>query len=528
MQKQVKAGSVKSVFAILITMALMFALMPVWAADPVAQGFPLIINDVSGLDEPWPLIGGLPFPEGLLHDSGQIRIVDEQGVEVPSQIDVAATWRDGSIRWALAGLHVDPRGNYRVEFGPNVSRSNPENPLVIEQTDGGLQVDTGVARYEFNNDALLPDRVVIKGVRVLENSGDGAYLVDNQGRLARVAGAAAEIETEIVKQGPVRTVIRREGWYVTDDNDRLARAKVWFYLTAGSPYLRVTHTLVFTEDTNDLWVRDYGLEFRTPEEPEEVVFVYRAAEDLERMEARVGAQAFDNFTDDQKQVIANLLSVAQDWDWQRLSVTPQGAEVYMLQDDFPHLLERDCRAVIGSGAAGIMQQPSEGFWVEPWEKIIDVAGEWGDASYRDHGLTVVLPWLAQQFPKEIAFGPRGARVALWSGRSGRDLDFRPVTLVSEFWKEWATGIRGRDNVFAPRIEHVGGVEKLSELSNARGAARTHDVWLLPRNASIAAPTLTARTRAAAHPPLLQADPQWLCATEAIGWPMHPQDLERFP
>jgi len=30
---------------------------------------------VSGRVEPWPLAGGLPFPEGELHDASQIRIV---------------------------------------------------------------------------------------------------------------------------------------------------------------------------------------------------------------------------------------------------------------------------------------------------------------------------------------------------------------------------------------------------------------------------------------------------------------------
>lgn len=66
--------------------------------------FDLRVNDVSGLQEPWPMVGGLPFPEGELDDAARIRIVDAEGDEVPAQIDVVATWRDGSIRWAHAGV----------------------------------------------------------------------------------------------------------------------------------------------------------------------------------------------------------------------------------------------------------------------------------------------------------------------------------------------------------------------------------------------------------------------------------------
>ncbi|TVS19178.1 MAG: hypothetical protein EA424_09220, partial [Planctomycetaceae bacterium] len=143
-------------------------------------------------------------------------------------------------------------------------------------------------------------------------------------------------------------------------------------------------------------------------------------------------------------------------------------------------------------------------------------GDWADAAWDDYGLTVVMPWLAQRFPKEIAFGPQGARVAFWSGRSGRELDFRTATLAKDYWQRWAKR--------APE-----GVESLKAApSNAQGAARTHDVWLLPRTAADDLQTIAARAKAASQPPLVLADPRWLTATEALGWPMHPMDDQRFP
>ncbi|MCA1808203.1 MAG: hypothetical protein LC725_01890, partial [Lentisphaerae bacterium] len=352
----------------------------------MAGTFELRINDVSGLDEPWPLIAGLPFSEGELHDAAQIRLVDAAGHEVPAQIDVAATWRDGTIRWALAGFTGSPQDAYRVEFGGDASRSAPENPLVVQKgADGELTIDTGVAVYAFLPDRLLPDAARMGDTPILANAGDGAYLVDNQGRLARVAGERAEIETEILKQGPLRLVIRREGWYVTGDGERVARARMWFYFAAGSPYLRMTHSLVLTEDTNDLWVRDYGLEFNTPESPREVTFALGESDEV--FSPRGTSVELDPV----------VLPFKDD-------------PLYMYQDTYPHFMETDYRAVVGrvpqrSDARPIQSEQDEQgvFWTNYWIAANDVAGDWGDAQYARHGLTLVTPYLAQRFPKEIAF-----------------------------------------------------------------------------------------------------------------------------
>ncbi|MCA1809778.1 MAG: hypothetical protein LC725_10070 [Lentisphaerae bacterium] len=488
-----------------------------------AGEFDLHISDVSGLDQPWPLIGGLPFPEGELRDASQIRIVDGEDREVAAQIDVSATWRDGSIRWVLAGFTANPQGKYRVEFGDGVTRSEPERPLRIEQTADRLTIDTGAAVYEFLPDRLLPETAHMGDVAVLADAGNGAYLVDNQGRLARVAGALAEIETEILKQGPMRAVIRREGWYVTDAGERVARAKAWFYFAAGSPYLKITHSLIFTEDTNRLWLRDYGLAFGTPAAPAQVMFSHREAEEAEKANALGGKAAWDNLSDDQRQAFAQLLSGTKARNWELSSVTPADEEVYLLQDIYPHLLERDFRAVIGRGNRQDMNLGGANFWQEPWEWHMDVAGDWGDALYARHGLTVVMPQLAQQFPKEIAFGPDHARVAFWSGRSGRELDFRAVTLMNEFWQEWATGT----HVGRPRAPG-GPMALAAHPSNASGAARTHDIWLLPRSLGDDSRIIQARARAASHPPLLHADPRRLSSSGAVGWPVSPRNPQRFP
>ncbi|HNS33463.1 MAG TPA: hypothetical protein PKN36_10925, partial [bacterium] len=272
-------------------------------------------------------------------------------------------------------------------------------------------------------------------------------------------------------EGPGRFAVKRTGWYVTDEREKLARAETWIYFSAGTPYVKITHALILTEDTNKVWFKDYGLQFKIPARPSTV---YCAVG--EEREARKLANGED--------------------------------EIFLLQSEYPHFAEREYKAMIGSSSGGR-------------DKIIeefDTAGDWAHGDYGNFGVTVVMPWLSERFPKEISFGERGARAVLWSGRSGKELDFRAKTLVKEYWQAWAEKAPGSP-----------GKEKLSAMErNAQGSARTHDIWFLPRAGSYDGETVRKTAMAGARTPLAMAEPQWLCKTEAMGIPMLHRDTDRFP
>ena len=444
------------------------------SAGTESGNFPLKINDISGIDSPWPMIAGIPFPEGEVKDPSSIRIM-EGSIEVPSQVDVAATWRDGSIRWALAGFTASPRGLYRVEFGEGVLRSSYARPIQVSGgADGDFSVDTGVAVYFFDREKLLPEYGwLVSGnsrTLVFNGSGSGAYLVDNSGREARVAGRHANIESRVLKEGPGRFVIYRSGWYVTESGEKLARGEAWLYFAAGTPYFKVTHSLILTEDTNKVWFREYGLEFKTEGTPSDM---YCPA-------GKTGEEKIKK-------------------------VAREGGQVYMMQDKYPHFAEREYRAAIGK------ENGSQDTVMEEF----DTVGDWAHGDYNGYGLTLVMPFLAERFPKEISFGSGGAKAVFWSGRSGRELDFRTPVLAEEYWQSWVTGIRSR--------------KEINETpSNAQGTARTHDIWILPRAGDYDEESVRKAATAGARPPLAIADPEWLCATGAIGWPSHHEDTENFP
>ena len=75
-----------------------------------------------------PLTYGVPIPEGLAKSVANLVLLSPAGAPAPAAIQPMATWRDGSIRWALLDFQVDyerqliDSGWRLVEFSPERRR----------------------------------------------------------------------------------------------------------------------------------------------------------------------------------------------------------------------------------------------------------------------------------------------------------------------------------------------------------------------------------------------------------------------
>jgi hypothetical protein len=436
-------------------------------AATAAERCELVVNDVSGVEE-WPLVGGVPLPEGLIDDAAHIRVLDADGNEVPCQADVATTYRDGSVRWALMSMVGSPQAKYAAEFGPDVTRA-PVDGIKLTEEQGGFLIDTGAAQFLVAPGNLLIESARLSGGAELWAAGEcNAYLIDNQGRRATCDGPGAEIELRTLKSGPMRVVLRTEGWYVTGDGERLARGVARMSFFAGSALVKLSHSIIFTEDTNELWLRDYGLTVPLSGQGEAT-----ATFDTDR--------AFDDTASEV-----------------RLSGDDTAA---MLQSEFPHFAETDSRFALTRNG----EELTGG----------DACGEWVDLSRGGAGITVAVRDFAEQFPKELEASADGITVHLWPERSGKELDFRAATLVRDYWQSWAD--------YAP-----GGAEKLAEYpSNAQCSSKTHELWIMPHAGEADVELAARQAHAVCRPALMLADARHTCATRAMTWPLQPYDSERF-
>jgi hypothetical protein len=75
----------------------------------------------------WPVTSGVPFPQGALGGSRNVRVSDGKGHAVPLQAAVTGHWPDGSVKWLLVDFrHSGGEAEYGLEFGPDVTHSEPE------------------------------------------------------------------------------------------------------------------------------------------------------------------------------------------------------------------------------------------------------------------------------------------------------------------------------------------------------------------------------------------------------------------
>ena len=76
------------------------------------------VRRVAGKGDVLPITVGIPFPPGVLHDAGELRIVDAQDRDVPMSATSTLTWhfRDGSVRAVRAQFRGAP-GTYRFAIG---------------------------------------------------------------------------------------------------------------------------------------------------------------------------------------------------------------------------------------------------------------------------------------------------------------------------------------------------------------------------------------------------------------------------
>lgn len=431
----------------------------------------------------WPVTFGVPFAPGALWDVGRLRLVDGQGRALPHQMEVAGRWApEGAIKWVRVDALVTPADGCFVEVAPAAAHEGAALTLT-PSADGTITVTNGEWRYVLGRGASPLMRIEGDGrVFATAEGTRGLFVIDQQGR---TASASAEGETMVVEaSGPVAACVRFEGPYVTEDGEELARHITRVEARAGQPWVDVTHTLVLTRDTNEVWFRDIGWELQTE---------------------NVG-QATALFATSREDPTESV----------RAELAP-GDAAYMLQDShyrFAHG-ENHFQAAHGRGE-GRGTMLAEGEECGDWAALVSAEG----------GLAVSCRESALQHPKEFEARPDRLIMHLFSGRGGEELDFRPETLA-EKWDlpTWYDTVISRAHKLPP--DEV--MEKMrAHNSNAIGWAKTHDLRWAPLTAEQdSAARVPAISRLHTQPVLALADPAWTCATGAMK-PMHPRDPERFP
>jgi len=443
----------------------------------------LDVPEGAGTVSSWPVTFGVPFAPGALWDVERLRLVDGEGRPLPHQMEVAGRWApEGAIKWVRFDALVTSADGCFVEVAPAGESLGPSLELQAND-DGTVTVVNGPWRYVLGRGASPLMRIEHER-RVVAQSDDtrGLFVIDQQGR---TASASAEQETMLVEaSGPVAACVRFEGPYLTGDGEELARHITRLKVFAGQPSVDVTHTLVLTRDSNEVWFRDIGWE----------------------LAVAPGADAEALFGTSREQ-------------WRQATAAPLtgGATAYMLQDSHYFFAHGENHFQVASvAAAGQETVLAEGEECGDWAAVAGAAG----------GMGISCREAALQHPKEFELSAHRLVMHLFSGRAGEELDFRPETLA-EKWDllTWYDAVIPAAHKLPPDQVLA---KMAANTSNAVGWAKTHDLLLLPLEpADDPAAESARRSRLHSRPVLALADPAWICATGAMKL-VHARDPERFP
>ncbi|MHC4874212.1 MAG: exo-rhamnogalacturonan lyase family protein [Planctomycetota bacterium] len=384
--------------------------------------------NISGI---LPLYAGISFPGGMIKDLKMIRVVDADNDEVTVQKKILATWSPrGSIKWLSLRFNGSKDKKYFAEFGSSVRAEASEgNPVAVSKSAEGVVVKT--AGIEFNMPAVgsLFGKIIKDGKIISENK-KGCLLVADQNKIYADETYDKKSILAVETEGPLYTVVKREGLLYTAKGRRLGKYLVRVCFYAGTPFIKVQHSFINSEDTYKLQYSDISL---------------RLAENLS------GAKTV--YLDHKPAFDAE--STAKE-------INPaRGESAYILQSVYKHHFQPESKF-----KAAFKSSPSAK------EEILTSgteAGQWLCLKGESNAIAVTIPHLAQMFPKELEVSKDGITAHLWSGRGGRNLDYRPEKLLDYYDRNWIDAARGG---------YKGGAKAFEALyANGQSSARTHDIYI---------------------------------------------------
>lgn len=449
--------------------------------NPLKKGDTIPVNldfpEESASAGPSPVVIGVPFAPGQLWDAARLSLQKADGSQHPFQHEATGTWIDGgSIQWVQFRTMAEPGANLVVA----VDAGNAEKPpsaadagLVSRASENQLFMMAGTNRLLIGK-GLSPIAEVMGDGKLLAQSkgARGLYLVDSKGR---VAHSAPDAEIKVEANGPLHACIRIEANYVTDSGEAVARHITRLESWKGKDSIAITHTLVLTGDTNELWFKEAGWEFSLPAENRQALQAVFSIDANQQAEVR------------------------------KIPLNTETPAAFIFQESHPS---------IGGGKAvfrvsGVSGDRKESVMMEGASM-----GDWGGYRAGDHGMFWGIKDAARQHPKEIFVSLDKLNLLLFSNRAAEEMDFRTETLE----KRWGVG----GQLDAGQLKQF-----RAHVSNAVGWSKTHELLLLPVSKEVGNATIAAEAMRLRHPVYAIVDPSWIYQSRALG-PLHPYDPERFP
>jgi hypothetical protein len=208
-----------------------------------------------------PVTSGVPLPASLgLRDTSQLRILDTANREVPAQFRVLGRWQAGPndatapIRWLevhfAANVPANSTATYQLARGGS---GNAPAAIQATQTANAIHIVTGPARFQIdrtnfdlfdtvwldvNGDGTFADSERI----VTPDAENGSFV--RQGGVEFRGNREAPRSVVLEESGPLRSVVRAEGFHSAPNGSDLLRYVTRITFFAGQSFVDVDHEII--------------------------------------------------------------------------------------------------------------------------------------------------------------------------------------------------------------------------------------------------------------------------------------------
>lgn len=233
---------------------------------------PLVIQGRHKLPKsfyPIPLRCGIPFPEKIYYEKKHdLQLLNSKNKRVEFQSRVTSFWdskRKKGVRWILLNFLAEKEGGYRLVLKKKKYqlKRNKKKNIIFEQ-NGRFIINTGQLKAECKKNRLniLSNIRLIKKTKISKiiNSKEwaGPYIEHEKNGFFH-AFNDKNVKIEVEENGPIHAVLKAEGWYKNDQNERFCKFLFRFHFYKGKDHIKLEHTFIYTGNSQDDKIRDIGI-----------------------------------------------------------------------------------------------------------------------------------------------------------------------------------------------------------------------------------------------------------------------------
>ena len=221
---------------------------------------------------------GVPFAAGQLWDEKLVSLEDISGSPVEFQRETTGKWiESGSIQWVQFKAMAASSSQYIVKVSGSQVESPTGSALITSSSNYNWTMSAGDYTINLGTGSNSPITSITKGNELVASSSinsKGLYLIVSDSALTASGQLAqfhsSSLTSSIESVGPVSSCIKFEGFYVSGST-KIAKHITRIESHKGKDGINISHTLVFTEPTDNIWFKEAGWELDTPQ-PDIAIF----------------------------------------------------------------------------------------------------------------------------------------------------------------------------------------------------------------------------------------------------------------